>query len=105
MNSRNAADQPAWKRELALATGLIATGLILLPPCVYWVGRVIVGDYAPDRGLWDMVLHIWSDSAQGGAMAWMLVLSPYALAQLLRAFRHVRRTGALNYVKDSAADR
>jgi hypothetical protein len=103
-NPRSDSDQPVWKRELAWATGLIAMGLILLPVCVYWVGQVVVGEYAPDRGLWDMLLHIWSDSARGGALAWMLVLGPYALAQVLRAIRCVRRSGGVNYVKDSAAD-
>lgn len=95
-------DQPAWKRELAWAAGLIAAGLFVLPPCVYWVGQIVIGEYGPDLGLWDMMLHIWSDSAQGGLLAWMLVLSPYLLVQLWRVHRHLRHRLDVNSVTDSA---
>ncbi|MGH7122834.1 MAG: hypothetical protein ACREFI_00580 [Stellaceae bacterium] len=78
------------KREIAIATALFAAGLLLLPPAIYWVGRQLVGDYA-GGGLLALADQIWSDLLQLEPAAWVLVLSPYVLLQLVRLIRRTWR--------------
>jgi hypothetical protein len=71
------------KREIAIAAALFAAGLLLLPPAVYWVGRQVAGDYGAGGPL-ALADQIWADLTQLEPAAWLLVLSPYLLVQLLR---------------------
>ena len=70
------------KREIALAAALFAAGLLVLPPAIYWVGRQVAGDYA--GGPLALADQIWADFVQLDPAAWLLVLSPYLLLQLVR---------------------
>jgi hypothetical protein len=72
------------RKELLVATALLSFGLAALPVLVYWVGIRVVGEYYPDSGLSDFVWHIWSDLAAGSVLAWILIVSPYLIIQLLR---------------------
>lgn len=72
------------KRELIVAGVLIAIGLLVLPVAVYLVGQEVVGDYESDAGLIGLLGQIWSDFVSLEPGAWLLVLSPYAIVQLLR---------------------
>jgi hypothetical protein len=72
------------RKELLLAAALLSFGLTALPVLVYWVGSRVVGEYYPDSGLSDFVWHIWSDLAAGSVLAWILIVSPYLIIQLLR---------------------
>lgn len=63
---------------------LFACGLVLLPPAIFFVGQQVVGEYAPNGELFDLVFAIWGDLATPSAAAWLLVLSPYIVIQLLR---------------------
>ena len=80
------------KKELSVAVILLAVGLLLLPVAIYWVGLEIIGEYAPDAGLLDLMLAIWSALLAGEWGAWLLVLSPYAVILLLRGARLAWRT-------------
>lgn len=84
-----------WRKEWLIAGSLLCFGLLALPVLVYWVGIRVVGEYSPESGLWDLAWHIWSDLAAGSLLAWILVLSPYLIVQLLRlgSNRWRRRTG------------
>jgi hypothetical protein len=72
------------KREIAIAAALFAAGLLLLPPAIYWVGRQVAGDYAGGSGPLALANQIWADFMGLEPAAWLLVLSPYLLLQLLR---------------------
>jgi hypothetical protein len=70
------------KREIAIAAALFAAGLLLLPPTIYWVGREVAGDYG--GGPLALANQIWADFMWLEPAAWLLVLSPYVLLQLVR---------------------
>ncbi len=72
------------RKELLVAAALLSFGLTALPVLVYWVGMRVVGEYNPESGLSDFVWHIWSDLAAGSVLAWILIVSPYLIIQLLR---------------------
>ncbi len=72
------------RKELLVAAALLSFGLTALPLLVYWVGMRVVGEYYPESGLSDFVWHIWSDLAAGSVLAWILIVSPYLIIQLLR---------------------
>ena len=76
-------NKTAAAREVFLALGLIAFGLIVLPAIVYLVGTKVVGPY-PD-GIGGLYGAIGDALAGGRAFAWLLILSPYLCFQLLRA--------------------
>jgi hypothetical protein len=84
-----------WIREAWLAATLLAFGVLALPAAIYLVGQQIFGPYEAEGGLAALVDRIWLDLAQGEPVAWLLVLSPYAVIQLgrisLRLFRGRRR--------------
>lgn len=80
-----------WRRELALGATLVAIGAFLIPPAVYLVGQQVFGEYAPDSNAADLMRAIWSGLAHGSPLAWILVLSPYAVIQLLRLGWHMLR--------------
>ena len=82
----------SWLRnELLLAAALLSCGLLPLPMVVYWVGSRVVGEYSTESGVWDLIWDIWSDLAAGSVLAWILVVSPYLLIQLLRVGRALWR--------------
>jgi hypothetical protein len=72
------------KREIAIAAALFAAGLLLLPLAIYWVGRQVAGDYGGGGGPLALADQIWADFMQLEPGAWLLVLSPYLLLQLIR---------------------
>jgi hypothetical protein len=69
-------------REVFLALGLIACGLIVLPAIVYLVGTQVVGPYS--AGISGFYGAIGDALATGRAFAWLLILSPYLCFLLLR---------------------
>jgi hypothetical protein len=80
----------AWQREIALAAGLLALGLIALPFSIYVVGRRLVGEYAGSGPL-GLAESIWLDLAALRPLTWLLVLWPYLTVQLVRAVRRTWR--------------
>jgi hypothetical protein len=79
------------KREIAIAAALFAAGLVLLPPAIYWFGRQVAGEYA-GAGPLALADQIWSDLLQLEPAAWVLVLSPFVLVQLVRLIRRTWRS-------------
>jgi hypothetical protein len=73
-----------WKKELILAAVLLGCGFLVLPYIVYFVGIQIVGTYEGERGAFGLMLAIWAALGRGAWASWVLVLSPYLVAQLLR---------------------
>lgn len=88
---------PQLRRELTIAAAAFAVGFFVLPPAIYWLGQRVLGNYAPGAGMLDLADQIWGDLLQLAPAAWLLVLSPYLLVQLLRLLR--RLLGARNPVK------
>jgi hypothetical protein len=71
----------------------LALGLIGLPAMVYLVGQLLVGEY--EAGLAGFYEAIGAALVQGRWYAWLLVLSPYIVIQLLRFVFWLRRSGRL----------
>ena len=79
------------RKEILIAMVMLGFGLVLLPVLVYWVGTQVVGEYVAEGGLWALMGHVWGDLASGGLLAWILVVSPYLIIQLLRLARYLWR--------------
>ena len=81
---------PNWKRELTIASALLAGGLFVIPVGVYLVGRRLFGEYGDDGGgVLTLAEKIWGDFLTLRPAAWILVLGPYLTVQLLRAIRRL----------------
>ena len=77
-----------WKRELTIAAALLAGGLFVIPVAVYVVGQRLFGEYV-DGGVLTLAEKIWGDFLTLRPAAWVLVLGPYLVVQLLRAIRRL----------------
>ncbi len=77
-----------WKRELTIASALLAGGLFVIPVGVYVVGQRLFGEYV-GGGVLTLAERVWGDFLTLRPVAWMLVLSPYLIVQLVRATRRL----------------
>jgi len=84
-----------WKREVVIAVALFGGGFLLLPPAVYWVGKEVVGEYRADGGMLALADQIWADFFALEPAAWVLVLTPFLLVQLIRLIRRTWRAPAV----------
>ena len=73
------------KKELLAAALSFGFGLGVLPALIYLVGTVVVGTYEGDGGLAALYSELFRALGDTQAAAWLLVLSPYLVVQLLRA--------------------
>jgi len=80
-----------WQREVAIAAGLLAFGLLALPFAIYIVGQRLLGEYGEGAGPLDLAENIWTDLLSLHIPAWVLVLSPYLIIQLARGVRRAWR--------------
>jgi len=80
-------------RELLIFGLLLFAGLVLLPLCIYIVGVNIIGEYSPEAGMSGLLLAIWGDLARARIGAWILVLSPWMVIQLIRLCVRLWRGG------------
>ncbi len=71
------------RNEAILAGLMLAFGLFILPVAIYFVGQQIIGEYE-GGGVVGLVLELWSALVRADTVAWILVLSPYLVVQLLR---------------------
>ena len=78
-----------WQREVAIAAGLLAFGLIALPFAIHVVGQQILGEYGEAGGAVTLAESIWLDLLSLRLPAWILVLSPYLAIQLARGVRRI----------------
>lgn len=74
-----------WLRRegliLAAAGGF---GLLLFPALVYLVGQLLLGEYRPDGGMGRFYADLFAALGSAGPWAWLLVLGPWLLVQVLR---------------------
>jgi hypothetical protein len=80
-----------WQREVAIAAGLLAFGLLVLPFAVYVVGQRVLGEYGDGLGPLALAESIWLDLLSLQLPAWILVSSPYLTIQLARGVRRIWR--------------
>lgn len=80
---------PRTVKESLLALSLIAFGLICLPPMIYAVGQLVVGEY--EDGLIGLYDAIADALVAGNIFAWVLVFSPYLTVMLFRLGLWLRR--------------
>ena len=80
-----------WKKELAVAAILLVVGMLGLPLAIYAVGQQVIGPYGEEGDVVDLIAEIWSALREGQWAAWLLVLSPYVVIQLLRLTRLIWR--------------
>lgn len=73
-----------WRRETAIVAGALLVGLVLLPLAIWSVGQAFIGPYEGGDGALALAEKLWLDALALEPTAWLLVLSPYALAQLCR---------------------
>lgn len=71
------------KKEAALFTGLLFVGLVILPICIWFVGKSVFGQYG-GAGFSDFFGTLSSKIRSGDIVAWFLVLSPWLVWQCLR---------------------
>lgn len=85
------------RREIIIAAVSFALGFFVLPLAIYWVGHALVGTYSTDASAGALALaeSIWADVLRFRLAAWVLVLAPYALIQLLRFTRRLWLTAPL----------
>lgn len=79
-----------WQRELSIAAGLLAFGLVVMPFAIYVVGQSLLGEYAGSGAL-GLAESVWTDLFALQPLTWLLVLTPYAVVQLARLGRRVWR--------------
>ena len=79
---------PNWKRELTIASALLAGGLFVVPLGVYLVGQRLFGEYA-DGDVLTLAERIWGDFLTLRPATWVLVSGPYVTVLLLRAIRRL----------------
>lgn len=84
-----------WRREAAIVTGSLLVGLVALPLAITTVGKSLVGPYEGGEGVLALAEQLWLDALAFKPAAWALILSPYALAQLLRFMWRVWRRRTL----------
>jgi hypothetical protein len=70
-------------KEIALFTGFLFFGLVVMPVIVYYVGQSVFGAYG-GVGYGDFFGIISAKIRQGDFVAWFLVLAPYLSCQVLR---------------------
>jgi hypothetical protein len=70
-------------KEVALFTGLLFTGFVLMPIAIYWVGQNMLGEYG-GYGYSDFFATLSAKIRGGEFVSWFFVLSPYLAWQLLR---------------------
>jgi len=80
-------------KETLLLLALLAAGLFGLPALIFFVGKVVVGEY--DGGLIAFYQALADSLAAANGFAWLLIASPYLIIQLFRFWlylgRHRRR--------------
>ena len=71
------------RKEVALLTGLLFFGLVLMPIAIYFVGQSVFGEYG-GHGYGDFFGTLSAKLRSADRVAWFLVLSPYLVWQCLR---------------------
>ncbi len=70
-------------REALLFVVLAIAGVVLLPLAVFYVGDAVFGSYGGD-GFGEFFESLLGKLGRADRFAWLLVLSPYIVVQVLR---------------------
>ncbi len=70
-------------KEIALLTGLLFLGLVIMPILIYFVGQSVFGTYG-GVGYGDFFGTLSDKVRNGDIVVWFLILSPYLGWQCLR---------------------
>ena len=90
MSTSNSSIRKVASKELALLLSLVLIGLVLLPICVFFVGKQVFGDYGPS-GFSGFFNTLGSKIRDGNLVAWFLILSPYLAWQTIRVTAYAWR--------------
>ncbi len=71
------------RKEVALLTGLLFFGIVLMPIAIYMIGQAVFGSYG-GHGYGDFFGTLSAKLRTGDLVAWFLVASPYLGWQCLR---------------------
>ena len=99
---------PVIRREAILLIIMTLVGLVILPLCVFLVGKFVFGEYA-GAGFGEFYRDIHSDLRSGEPDIVFLLFSPYIIWQLTRLsfdifFRMSPKTSKTNQPGNAAAD-
>jgi hypothetical protein len=81
--SKPASIRQRASKEIALLTGFLFLGLVVLPIIIYQVGQSIFGTYG-GAGFSDFFGTLSGKIRGGDTVAWFLIFSPYLGLQCLR---------------------
>jgi len=73
-------------RELILFVSMALAGIVLVPLAVFFVGELVFGEYGGDS-FGHFFESLLDKLANADRFAWLLVLAPYLVLQLLRGMR------------------
>ena len=80
-------DQGTFKqtalKETALLVGLLFIGFVIMPIAIYWIGPRVLGEFG-GYGYSDFFGGLSARIRGGDLVAWLFVLSPYLVWQILR---------------------
>lgn len=80
-------------RELILFVSMALAGIVLVPLAVFFVGELVFGEYGGDS-FGQFFESLLGKLASADRFAWLLVVAPYLVLQLLRGMRIAwRRAG------------
>ena len=83
MTEKNRTFKAVLQKEVALLTGLLFIGMVLVPVAIYMVGKAVFGEYG-GQGFAHFYGTLSGKLRDGDTVAWFLVLSPYLAWQCLR---------------------
>jgi hypothetical protein len=84
------------REAITLMLGLFA-GLVLLPLCIYGVGRLLLGPYTRSAtetegaGPWALWMDFLNGLGRGSLAHWLIAVGPYVLYLIVRLGRRRRR--------------
>jgi len=70
-------------KETALLVGLLFIGFVIMPIAIYWIGPRVLGEFG-GYGYSDFFGGLSARIRGGDLVAWLFVLSPYLVWQILR---------------------
>jgi hypothetical protein len=71
------------KKEFSIFVALLFFGFVLLPICIWFVGKAVFGAYG-GAGYGEFFGSLSGKIRAGDMVAWFLVLSPWIVLQILR---------------------
>ena len=70
-------------KETALLLGLLFIGFVIMPIAIFWIGPQVLGEFG-GYGYSDFFGGLSARIRGGDLVAWLFVLSPYLVWQILR---------------------